>query len=89
MDEVELDQVSLAIYEFRELWANRPNAEGKVLFQATVTPTDFGRAVFDAAQLVLKTHGVAGYAELWAMHPFPTVPLTVLGDILSSADHAA
>lgn len=70
--------VTLTVLSFQELWGNRPDAEGTPLCSWTGHPVDLGRAVRDAAEAVLKAHGLAGYKERWAEHDFPSQQLELL-----------
>ena len=70
--------VRVTILSFQELWGNRPDADGTPLCSWTGHPVDFGRAVRDAADAVIKEHGLAGYKERWAEHDFPLPQLELL-----------
>jgi hypothetical protein len=70
--------VRVTVLSFQELWGNRPDADGAPLCSWTGHPADFGRAVRDAAEAVLKEHGLAGYKERWAEHDFPSQQLKLL-----------
>lgn len=70
--------VRVSVLLFRESWANRPDAEGEEMLSWSGSPIDFGRAVRDAADTVLQTHGLAGYKERWVEHDFPSQQLELL-----------
>lgn len=76
--------VRLTVLMFQELWGNRPDAEGKALSSWTGHPVDFGRAVRDAAEAVLKEHGLTGYKERWVEHDFPSQQLDLLKSYIAT-----
>lgn len=75
--------ISLKVVAFDELWANKPNSEGKVLVETTCHPLLFGEAVHRAATAVLAEHGEAGYREKWVEHDFPSRQLELLTEYIS------
>jgi hypothetical protein len=76
--------VRLTVLSFQELWGNRPDADGTPLCSWTGHPVDFGRAVRDAAEAVLKKHGLSGYKERWAKHDFPSPQLELLKSYIAA-----
>lgn len=76
--------VRVSVLSFQELWGNRPDAEGESMFSWTCPPIDFGRAVRDAAETVLKEHGLAGYKERWVEHDFPSQQLELLKSYIAA-----
>jgi len=75
--------VEVKILSFGDLWGNQPDAEGEPLLAFSCTPLEFGRAVRDAADAVLKEHGLPGYKERWVRYDFPTKQLDLLTSYLS------
>ncbi|MBQ0934308.1 hypothetical protein [Ideonella paludis] len=78
------NQVKLRVLEFQELWSNRPDAEGQLLFQTEVHPLVFGEAVSSAAGRVFHKFGAAGYKKDWVQHEFPTRQLELLDQYIDS-----
>lgn len=74
----------VSVLSFQELWGNRPDAEGESMFSWTCSPIDFGRAVRDAAEAVLKEHGLVGYKERWVEHDFPSQQLELLKSYIAA-----
>jgi hypothetical protein len=74
----QLNLRSLEIREFPNLWGEKPNSEGRLLFRTEVRPMVFAKAVRAAAAAVLAEHGSEGYTALWVEHPFPDRELALL-----------
>ena len=66
-----VNEVEIRILSFGELWGDKPDEDGKLLFQTICVPETFAMAVHAAAGAVLAKHGESGYLERWAEHPFP------------------
>lgn len=79
----ELNVVNLRVLEFPELWGNKPDAEGKCLFEARLSPVVFAEAVIVAAEQVLEAHGADGYRKKWIEHGFPERELTLLKESIA------
>lgn len=75
---VDNNTIRLRLFEFEELWGNKPTASGRLHLETTLTPLAYAKAVHACAAAVQKEHGVAGYAEKWAEHPFPAHLLELL-----------
>ncbi|OKO69456.1 hypothetical protein AC628_33360 [Bradyrhizobium sp. NAS96.2] len=71
------DEIQVSILSFQYLWGNLPDADGKPMLSFLCAPLDFGRAVRDAAEAVLKKHGLADYNKKWG-HDFPSQELDLL-----------
>ncbi len=78
-----LNEVELQILSLDELWGDKPNSEGRLMFRTICTPETFAEAVHAAATAVLAEHGEAGYLEKWAEHPFPMTQLEQLSKMLA------
>lgn len=68
----ETKQLSLRLLAFDELWASKPDAQGRVLFEGFVSHLEFAEAVAETAARVLKRHGLDGYKDAWVGHEFPS-----------------
>jgi hypothetical protein len=77
------------LLEFQDLWGYKPNAEGRLLLDASITPIVFAKAVHACAAEVLQEHGEKGYAEKWAEHPFPTRELELLAEVIAGLENDA
>ena len=84
-----INEIELTILEFHELWGEKPDAEGTLLFHTKCLPLTFSEAVYKAASDVLATLGESGYAEQWSEHPFPKLQLQELGRLLELETHDA
>ena len=88
IEAVEVDVVQIDLFEFNELWGNKPNEEGKLLFSTRCSPVVFARAVHRAATSVLEEYGENGYLEKWVEHPFPIRHLELLSEQLALPQNA-
>ncbi|MFN7941118.1 MAG: hypothetical protein U0X73_05940 [Thermoanaerobaculia bacterium] len=79
----ENNAVRLRIFEFHELWGNKPTDSGRLLFEAVLTPLAYARAVYACAAAVLEEHGSNAYLEKWVEHPFPAQALELLAAAIS------
>jgi hypothetical protein len=61
----------IRILDFPQTWGDRPDEEGKVLFEAECRLRTFAGAVLSEAQRLLEKHGREGYVEMWHKHEFP------------------
>jgi hypothetical protein len=71
------DTVLVNILSFSDLWSNQADADGTLLLSASCAPLEFGKAVSEAAEDVLKKHGLPGYKERWC-YDFPSQELELL-----------
>lgn len=67
----EPDRMLIRILDFPQLWGDRPDEEGKVLFEAECRLRTFAGAVLSEAQRLLEKHGREGYLGMWHEHDFP------------------
>jgi len=63
--------LNVRILEFGELWGNRPDVDGRVLFDAVCPVREFALALLAALDRLLKEFGVAGYRRKWVAAEFP------------------
>jgi hypothetical protein len=77
------DTVRLSILSFQHLWGNLPDADGTPLLSVSCDPLDFAKSVCEAAEAVLKKHGVAGYKERWC-DDFPSQQLDLLRSYIAA-----
>lgn len=77
------NSVRVRLLEFPELWGHKANDVGRLLLEASITPLLYAKAVQTCAAAVLQEHGVKGYAEKWAEHPFPQQELELLGNAIA------
>jgi hypothetical protein len=80
-----MNEVDIAILEFDDLYAEKPDSEGRCLFKVRCRPSVFAQAVADAAKAVLDAHGESGYRETWGDHPFPAASFSELTSALARA----
>lgn len=74
------NEIAIQILSFDELWGNKPNSEGKLLFRVNCMPIEFAKAVHVAATAVLEENGEEGYRGKWNEHAFPMRLLALLGE---------
>ena len=84
-----INEVVVEILWFQELWGERPNSAGDVVFRTVCLPQAFAAAVSKAAHTVIGGMGETGYAERWAEHPFPKTQLQELDRLLELEDRVA
>jgi hypothetical protein len=66
----EPDRLLIRILDLPQLWGDRPDEEGKVLFQAECRLRTFAGAVLSQSQRLLEKHGPEEYYGMWH-HDFP------------------
>jgi len=88
-DRVAEDRVRVRVLEFRELWGNRPDAEGQLVFDAECRLRTFAGALLSELQRLLRSYGEAGYKEKWAEHGFPSRRIDQLRDLLAGPGRTA
>jgi hypothetical protein len=71
LQRVDENTVSIRIIELDDLWQNKPDEEGSVIFEAQCRMRTFAGAVLSASQRVLAEYGLEGYRERWANDDFP------------------
>lgn len=79
-------EITLSIFSFFGPLGNQPSTEGESIFCVTCPLLEFGKAVQAAAMSVLAVHGLAGYREEWAMHPFPSKALDLLNEYVALSE---
>jgi hypothetical protein len=79
---MDTESYALSIIEFTELFGNKPDDTGEVVFSHVFSRIGFGKMVLKALEDVLHEHGEAGYKEKWHMHDFPTSELSALHALL-------
>lgn len=67
----EPDRLLIRILEFPQLWGDRPDEEGQILFEAECRLRTFAGAVQSESQRLLEKHGTDGYLGTWHQHEFP------------------
>jgi hypothetical protein len=71
LQRVDENTVGIKIIEFDNLWKNKLDEEGSVIFEAQCRMRTFAGAVLSASQRELAEHGLEGYREKWANDDFP------------------
>ena len=83
VESVDNNAVRLRIFEFQELWGNKPTESGRLMLEVAATPLAYAKAVRSCAEAVLQEYGLTGYAEKWAEHPLPAQALELLGNVIA------
>lgn len=65
------DRLIVRILDFPQLWGNRSDEEGKVMFEAECRLRTFAGAVLAESQRLLEKHGPEGYLDMWRHNEFP------------------
>ncbi len=81
----EPDRLIVRILGFQELWEDRPDEEGKVLFEAECRLRTFAGAVLSESQRLLAKHGREGYLGMWHNNEFPVDKQMLLRQLLRQA----
>jgi len=83
----EAAQLDLQILTFPDIYAEAPDTEGALKFEAICDVEAFARAVAQAAGQVWERHGADGYNQLWAGHEgFPLRALAALTTALGTSE---
>lgn len=75
-------ELRLRILAFDELWGEKPDSDGQVLFATVQSPVAIGAAVLATATALLKEHGLEGYREKWVEFDFPSEALARLESVV-------
>jgi hypothetical protein len=81
-DRVSEDRIRVRILSFDELWAHRPDEEGKVLLDTECRLWTFAGALLSELQRLLAKYGESGYRERWGEHPFPLTQMKRIEEAL-------
>lgn len=68
---VDAGAVSVRILEFPELWGDKPDSEGKVIFDVTCSIRELAHALLSSLNSLLTEIGLDGYKEKWINAEFP------------------
>ena len=79
----------IRILDFPQLWGNRPDEEGKVLFEAECRLRTFAGAVLSESQRLLEKHSPEGYLGMWHQHEFPLEKQETLRQASPAWNHIA
>jgi len=61
----------IEIIEFPDLWGNKDDSEGKVIYEVTCPAHEFGKALLVGLNGLLDEYGVVGYKEKWVDAEYP------------------
>jgi hypothetical protein len=61
----------ITIIEFPDLWGDKDDSEGKVIFEATCQAHEFGKALLVSLNGLLDDYGIVGYKEKWVDAEYP------------------
>ena len=78
------DTIRVLILEFDELWSNKPDSDGKPIFDSRCRLRTFAGAVYDGCRRLLANHGHDGYREKWHEHDFPETEVRELRRLLDT-----
>lgn len=65
------DALLIKIIEFPELWGNKDDSEGKVIFEVTCPAHAFGKALLVSLNDLLDEYDITGYKEKWLDAEYP------------------
>jgi hypothetical protein len=82
----DVDQVTLTVLAFDELWGHEPDIAGRSVFTTTRPLRGVAMAVAGAAEAVLSLYGTDGYRRKWVDKDFPS---DTLAAILAALDDGA
>jgi|SRR5215813_1355025 len=74
--------VSVRILEFNEMWGDRPDDEGQLVFSAQCRLRTLAGALLSELQRLERTYGTVGYREKWVEYDFPSTRLNELKELL-------
>jgi hypothetical protein len=70
--------VHLRVLAFPDQYAEEPDDQGKLLFEAQTPLREMAEAIADGAQSVLNEYGEDEYLRQWKEHPFPVSHLKLI-----------
>ena len=68
---VDDERLRIRIFEFDDLWSDRPDSDGQQICDVECRLRTFAGAVLSGCKDLLATHGRDGYKEKWVRHHFP------------------
>lgn len=74
--------IRILIIEFDNLWSDKPDAEGKAIFDVQCSLRAFAGGVYDGCRRLLAEYGRDGYKDKWHEHAFPDTEFAELGRLL-------
>jgi hypothetical protein len=86
LETVDINVIELSVFEFEELWGNKPNRDGTQLLALSLRPITYARAVCAAAHAVLAEYGADGYKQKWSEHSFPERELEILVEAIAAIE---
>ncbi len=72
------------ILEFADVWSNKPDSDGKPIFDVQCRLRTFAGAVYDGCKRLLAECGRDGYREKWHEHDFPDTDFDELKRLLDA-----
>jgi hypothetical protein len=85
---IDINEIEIQVLQFDQLWGNKPDSDGRLLFKTRCHPVIFARAVEAAATATLRDYGESGYREKWDQHAFPVEVLNLLTAALALPQNA-
>ena len=82
----EAQSYSLTILLFTELWGNKPDGDGKVVFEREFSSIEYAKMVLKTLENVRHEYGDAGYKAKWHEHDFPSKELDELHSLLDQKE---
>lgn len=70
------------ILMFPELWGNKPDESGQVIFRKPITRLAYARMVLKAVEDVRNEYGVEEYKAKWVQHDFSSKELSELHTLI-------
>ncbi len=76
------DHASLRVLSFPDTWKDPPDEDGTAVFDFRGALSKLASAFTDGIEAVLLEYGEDGYQVRWHMHPFPSMSLSEVTDLL-------
>lgn len=81
---IDEETIRVLILEFDELWSNKPDSDGRSIFDSQCRLRTFAGAVYDGCKRLLAKYGNDGYREKWHDHDFPETEFRELKCLLDN-----
>jgi len=63
--------LQIKIIDFPQTWNQKPDEEGELMFDVTVSKYEFSLAILNMLETLLSEYGVLEYKKQWVKHDFP------------------
>jgi hypothetical protein len=76
--------VDIKIFSFKDLWTNKNDSEGDLVFSSKITTKELGNAILECLKNILKEYSPEEYKKKWIDHEFPMAQYSELEKLVDS-----